>query len=230
MTRSRHPDRMTAVFTDRSEAGRLLGERVSPLAPEHPVVLGLPRGGVPVAFEVAAALHAPLDVVIVRKLGVPYQPELAMGAIGENGIRVIDDDVVRLAGVDPREIAEVERVERAELERRAARFRGGRRAVPLDGRTVVIVDDGVATGSTARAACRVARALGASRVVLAAPVGPPDAVERLRPDADEVICLLRPADFHAVGQVYRDFSHAEDFEQVIKEINAKIGRDTGSDA
>lgn len=200
------------MFTDRSEAGRLLAERLLSLAREHPVVLGLPRGGVPVAFEVARALHAPLDVLVVRKLGVPYQPELAMGAIGENRVRVVDDDVVLMAGVSPQELRDVEKVERAELERRTARFRDGRRRVPLTGRTAVIVDDGIATGSTARAACQVARELGAARVVLAAPVGPPDAAERLRPDADEVICLTRPADFSAVGQVYRDFTQTADDE------------------
>ncbi len=176
------------------------------------MVLGLPRGGVPVAFEVASALHAPLDVIIVRKLGVPYQPELAMGAIGENGVRVLDDRVVRSAGVDPREVDDIERIERSELARRVARLREGHRPIPLVGRTVVIVDDGIATGSTARAACRVARALGATRVLVAAPVGPADAAERLAPDADDVICLTQPAHFAAVGQVYRDFSQTSDAE------------------
>ncbi|GAA4348137.1 phosphoribosyltransferase family protein [Microbacterium rhizosphaerae] len=200
------------MFKDRSEAGRLLAGRLSALAAERPVVVGLPRGGVPVAFEVASALHAPLDVLVVRKLGVPYQPELALGAIGENGVRVVDEDLVRMAGVSPDELEDVERRERSELERRITRFRDGRRAVPLAGKTVIIVDDGIATGSTARAACRVARALGASRVVLAAPVGPPGAAERLHPDADEVICLFQPADYYAVGQAYRDFSQTPDDE------------------
>ncbi|WP_426625225.1 phosphoribosyltransferase [Leifsonia sp. McL0607] len=139
------------MFADRAEAGRLLAERLLPLSAEHPVVLGLPRGGAPVAFEVAAALRAPLDVLVVRKLGVPYQPELAMGAIGENGVRVVDDDVMRMSGVHPQELDDVERLERAELERRVARYRAGRRSVSLAGRTAVIVDDGIATGSTARA-------------------------------------------------------------------------------
>jgi putative phosphoribosyl transferase len=200
------------VFADRAEAGRLLAERLMPLAQEHPVVLGLPRGGVPVAFEVASALHAPLDVLVVRKLGVPYQPELALGAIGENRVRVVDDDVLLMTGVTPQELRDVEKRERAELERRVARFRGGRRSVPLTGRTALIVDDGIATGSTARAACQVARALGATRVVLAAPVGPPDAEKRLHPEADDVICLTKPADYFAVGQVYRDFTQTSDDE------------------
>src|SRR6478735_10827207 len=183
---------MYAQFRDRTEAGRLLAARLSPFAAEHPVVLGLPRGGVPVAFEVAAALSAPLDVIVVRKLGVPYQPELAMGAIGENGVRVVDDHILRITGVQPREVDRVERRERAELERRVARYRGDRARVSLQGRVVIIVDDGIATGSTARAACRVARALGASRVVLAAPVCARESGRSLAADVDRLLCLHSP--------------------------------------
>lgn len=204
------------LFTDRADAGRRLAERLEKLRGDDVVVLGLPRGGVPVAFEVARALHVPLDVIVVRKLGVPYQPELALGAIGEGGVRVLDDEVVQAAHVTAEEIAAVERAGRAELERRLTRFRGGRPGVPLDGRTVVIVDDGVATGSTARAACRVARAHGATLVVLAVPVGALDAVEALRDggtkDADEVVCLELPAFFGAVGQWYGDFRQTSDGE------------------
>src|SRR6478609_9487063 len=210
---------MYAQFRDRTEAGRLLAARLSPFAAEHPVVLGLPRGGVPVAFEVAAALSAPLDVIVVRKLGVPDQPELAMGAIGENGVRVIDEDIMRISGVQPHEVDRVERRERAELERRVARYRGDRARVPLRGRVVIIVDDGIATGSTARAACRVARALGASRVVLAAPVGPPDVAQRVADDADEVICVSQPEDFSAVGGAYQDFAQTTDEE--VEELLAQ---------
>jgi len=202
------------MYADRSQAGRRLGESLQQLAGSHPIVLGLPRGGVPVAFEVASALHAPLDVLVVRKLGVPYQPELAMGAIGEGGVRVVEDAVVRMTGVSPAEIEEVERRERAELERRSLRFRGGRAAMSLTGRTVIIVDDGIATGSTARAACRVARALGAARIVLAAPVGPDDAAARIAGDADEVVCLEQPEPYFAVGQAYRDFTQTTDQEVV----------------
>jgi putative phosphoribosyl transferase len=172
-----------------------------------------------VAFEVAAALSAPLDVIVVRKLGVPDQPELAMGAIGENGVRVVDDHILRITGVQPREVDRVERRERAELERRVARYRGDRARVSLQGRVVILVDDGIATGSTARAACRVARALGASRVVHAAPVGPPDVAQRVADDADEVICVSQPEDFSAVGGAYQEFAQTsdEEVEQLLAE-------------
>src|ERR1019366_2009760 len=161
-------------FADRVDAGRRLAAKLGPLQGEDLVVVGLPRGGVPVALEVARALDAPLDVIVVRKLGGPVQPELGMGAIGEGGVRVLNAGVVRLARVSSDELATVERRERVELERRARRFRGDRPPVRLDGKTVVVVDDGIATGSTARAACQVARAQGASRIVLAVPVAPPD--------------------------------------------------------
>jgi putative phosphoribosyl transferase len=167
-----------------------------------------------VAIEVAAALGAALDVIVVRKLGVPFQPELGMGAIGEDGVRVLNEDVVRLTGVGSAEIAEVEAHERVEIDRRARRFRGDRPPVPLAGRTVVVVDDGIATGGTARAAVEVARAHGARRVVLAVPVAPADTVAALRQVADEVICLESPAGFTAVGQWYEDFTQTSDNEVV----------------
>ena len=183
------------VFADRADAGRRLAARLQDLRDKRVVVLGLPRGGVPVAFEVARALGAPLDVIVVRKLGVPFQPELAMGAIGEDGVRVINREVVRAAAVSAGELAAVEARERAELERRARRFRGGRPRQPLDGRVAVVVDDGIATGSTARAACQVARVQGAARVVLAVPVAPPGWQARIGTVADE---LRLPADPGAV--------------------------------
>ncbi|MGH3344935.1 MAG: phosphoribosyltransferase family protein, partial [Carbonactinosporaceae bacterium] len=207
------------VFTDRAAAGRRLGERLLPLRDENTIVLGLPRGGVCVAFQVAQVLGAPLDVIVVRKLGVPLQPELGMGAIGEDGVRIINDDVVRVMQVRPQDIAAAEEAERPELERRALRFRGGRPPIRLSGRTVIVVDDGVATGSTARAACQVARAHGAARVVLAVPVGPPGAAAALRPDADEVVCLQTPEPFSAIGQWYLDFSQTPD-----EEVSALLGR------
>ncbi|MFE6897667.1 phosphoribosyltransferase family protein [Streptomyces sp. NPDC057717] len=199
-------------FTDRTDAGRRLAAAVQHLRDEEPVVLGLPRGGVPVAFEVARALGAPLDVIVVRKLGVPYQPELAFGAIGEGGVRVLNDDVVRHCGIEPDHIAAVERTERQELERRARRYRGGRPASAGEAHTVIVVDDGIATGATAAAACQVVRAQGAARVILAVPVAPPDAVRRLSAVADDVVCLSVQPLFGSVGEWYSDFSQTTDEE------------------
>ncbi|MEU6592984.1 phosphoribosyltransferase family protein [Streptomyces sp. NPDC046881] len=199
-------------FRNRLEAGRRLGERLEYLRGQDVVVLGLPRGGVPVAAEVAAALDAPLDVCLVRKLGVPYQPELGMGAIGEDGVRVINQEVLRGTGVSDADLAGVEERELRVLHDRAARYRGAAPAVSVAGRTAVVVDDGVATGSTARAACRIARARGAARIVLAVPVAPRDFARRLGGDADELVCLHTPWDFAAVGQFYADFAQVDDEE------------------
>jgi len=190
------------------------------------VVLGLPRGGVPVAFEVAAALGAPLDVIVVRKLGLPFQPEVAMGAIGEGGYRVLDRGLVDRAGVAPRELAAVEERERQVLEVRTERFRRGRARVDLRGRIAVIVDDGVATGSTARVACEVARHLGAADVVLAVPVAPADAL-RDGLGSDEMVCLSSPRPFYAVGQAYRDFSPTSD-EEVVSLLDAAARQRSGA--
>ena len=213
-------------FADRADAGRRLGTALREQTPGDTVVVGLPRGGVPVAFEVAAALGAPLDVIVVRKLGVPFQPELGMGAIGEGGVRIVNEGVVREALVSEEELAEVEHRERAELERRARRFRGDRPAASLAGRTVVVVDDGIATGSTARAACQVARAQGATRVVLAVPVGPPGVREAFGGTADEVVCLDTPSDFFAIGQFYADFAQTTDGQVVdlLDRAAARAGR------
>lgn len=176
------------------------------------VVLGLPRGGVVVAAEVAAALDAPLDVIVVRKLGVPRQPELGMGAVGEDGARVLNSDVIRLAGISAAELAAVQAKEEEEVRRRARLYRGDRPRLALDGRVALIIDDGVATGSTARAACRIARAHGAQKVVLAVPVAPADWETRLGGDADELVCVSTPEPFFAIGQFYRDFSQTSDAE------------------
>jgi putative phosphoribosyl transferase len=197
-------------FRDRTDAGRRLAAKVAHLRGPDVVVLGLPRGGVPVAFEVAEAMGAPLDVIVVRKLGVPFQPELAMGAIGEDGVRVLNERVLRLAAVPGRDLARVEARERAELERRARLFRGDRPPRSLAGQTVIVVDDGIATGSTIRAACQVVRARGAARVVVAAPVAAPDTLRSLGELADEVVCLDAPAAFDAVGQAYADFAQTSD--------------------
>jgi putative phosphoribosyl transferase len=201
-------------FADRTDAGRRLAAHLRHLRDEDVVVLGLPRGGVPVAFPVAQALDAPLDIIVVRKLGLPHQSELAMGAIGEGGVRVVDRSLVARAQVTDDELAEVERRERTELDRRADRFRAGRERTPVTGRTVVVVDDGVATGATARAACQVARAQGAARVVLAVPVGATATVDELRSVADEVVCPELHDVFYAIGQFYADFSQTSDHEVV----------------
>jgi putative phosphoribosyl transferase len=202
------------VFANRSNAGKQLAKRLAYLRDDDVVVLGLPRGGVPVAAEVAKMLHAPLDVIVVRKLGVPFQPELGMGAIGEDNVRVINNDVVRQLEISATDIDKVEQRERAELERRAERFRPDGVRTPLAGRVVVIVDDGIATGSTAIAACQVAKAEGARRVILAVPVAPVDWTERLEPYADELVCLDTPYPFMAIGQFYSDFGQTSDDEVV----------------
>ena len=201
-------------FVDRSDAGWQLAERLERFRASRPVVLGLPRGGVPVAYQVAAALDAPLDVIVVRKLGVPFQPEVAMGAIGERGTRVLDEHIVARAGVTGTEVAEVERRERQVLAERLERYRRGRERVELTGRTAIVVDDGMATGSTARVACRIARLLGAASVVLAVPVGPAELVHGFE-EADEVVAVWAPRDFAAVGAHYDDFSPASDDEVVV---------------
>jgi putative phosphoribosyl transferase len=202
-------------FADRRAAGRRLGAAVHELGLEAPVVLGLPRGGVPVADEVATALRGPLDVLVVRKLGVPWQPEVAMGAVGERGAVVWNDDVRAqvLRHAPAREVEAIERRERAEVETRVARFRGGRPAADLADRTAVIVDDGVATGATARVACRIARALGAARLVLATPVAPPEVIGEFS-EADDVVCLAAPPGFMSVGMHYVDFRQTPDDEVV----------------
>jgi len=200
------------LFVDRTDAGRHLARRLRHLRGADVVVLGLPRGGVPVAFEVAEELHAPLDVIVVRKLGVPYQPECAFGAIGEDGARILDDYVMRQAGLTGPQVEVVAAREQAMLDRRVGQLRGDHPPAALDGRTVIIVDDGIATGSTARAACQVARARGAGRVVLAVPVGSVQGIGALRSCADEVVCLHTPGRFLAVGEWYDDFSPVTDEE------------------
>ncbi|EWT02069.1 protein-L-isoaspartate O-methyltransferase [Intrasporangium oryzae NRRL B-24470] len=210
-------------FDDRVDAGRQLGRQLRHLHDSDPVVVGLPRGGVPVAFEVAEALHAPLDVLVVRKLGVPFHPEMAMGAIGEGGARVVDTDLVTRLGLGLQDVAAVEEKERAVLARRLALLRAGRPAIPLEDRTVVIVDDGLATGATARVACRIARNRGAARVVLAVPVGAPDRLREL-PEADEVVAVTAPRRFRAVGEHYRHFGPTTDDEVVhLLDEAARLG-------
>jgi putative phosphoribosyl transferase len=211
-------------LTDRAQAGRRLAQHLAHLSGQDVVVLGLPRGGVPVAYEIAQALDAPLDVIVVRKLGVPFQPELAMGAIGEDGVRVTVPGVLRSARVDPGELAAVEKAETEELRRRLTRLRLRHPRVPVAGRTAVVVDDGIATGSTARAACRVARVHGAARVVLAVPVAPAGTLRLMADVADEVVCLDTPAGLWSVGWWYEDFRPVSDCDVIDLLDRAAAGR------
>lgn len=211
---SPHPGPGGLLFADREDAARRLATALAPLAAEDPVVLGLPRGGVPVAAVVAKAVGAPLDVVIVRKLGVPWQPELAMGAIGEGGVRVVNETVVRAARVSASDLEQVAEREERELRRRVERFRPTGRPTPVQGRTVVVVDDGAATGATALAACEVVRRLGARRIVVAVPVATGDVVERIERVADQVVCLQDLDGLGAIGRAYRYFPAVPDAEVV----------------
>ena len=213
------------MFRDRAEAAAHLLNRLDHLRGEDAVVLGLPRGGVPVAAVVAEGLGVPLDVVVVRKLGLPSQPEVAMGAIGESDARIVNTDLVGRSGVSIAQLSEVERRERAALDRRVEMLRRGAPPRSLAGRTAIVVDDGVATGSTAEVACRVARSRGAHRVVLAVPVGPADAAAHV-PSADQVVCATTPFGFNSVGQAYDDFSPTSD-EEVIVLLDAARRRVAG---
>ena len=190
------------------------------------MVLGLPRGGVPVGFEVALELSAPLEVLLVRKLGVPFQPELAMGAIGEGGIRIIDEDRVKRLGIHPAQIDRVEHRERKEMARQAASFRAGRPPADLTGKTAVIVDDGIATGSTALAACPIARRQGAERVVMATPVAPRDASAIFEDVADEFVAVSMPRRFSAIGLFYADFRPTPDSEVIdlLEQARERVAR------
>lgn len=202
------------MFRDRVDAGIRLAESLQEFRGPETVVLGLPRGGVPVAAEVARGLDAPLDVIVVRKLGSARHPEFAVGAVGEDDVRIIDPEAVRIMGVGEQELAEVEARERIELARRTEQFRSGARRLDLIGKRAILVDDGVATGSTAIAGCRAARLLGAAEVVLAVPVAPPDWLDRLQGEADHFVALETPQPFFAVGQWYENFTQTTDDEVV----------------
>jgi len=200
-------------FLDRADAGRQLAGRLTGYAGRSDVVvLGLPRGGVPVAHEVARALRAPFDVFLVRKLGVPGHPELAMGAIAEGGVEVLNDDLIRELGIPQKVVQQVAVRERMELDRRDGLYREGRRLPALRGRIVILVDDGLATGSTMQAAVTAVRRLEAARIVVAVPVGAHDTCERLGRLANEVICLIAPEPFQAVGLWYEEFTQTSDDE------------------
>src|SRR6266404_4222714 len=201
------------MFLDRADAGRQLAQKLSHYAGRDDViVLALPRGGVPVGFEVARRIGVPLDVFIVRKLGVPGHEELAMGAIASGGVRVVNDDVISALPNAELILDAVTEIEREELQRRELSYRGGRSAPEVRGRTVILIDDGLATGATMRAAVAALRRRGAAKIVVAVPVGPPDTCKEFENEADEVVCATAPELFQAVGQYYEDFSQTTDDE------------------
>jgi putative phosphoribosyl transferase len=211
------------IFPDRSQAGRLLAERLARYAGDpHVIVCALPRGGVLVGVPVAEALRAPLDVVVVRKLGVPMQPELAMGAIGSGGVRVLAHDLIQQLGISRAEIEAVIAREQRELERRETAFRGGAPPLDLRGRTVILVDDGIATGATMAAAAEWVRHQRPTRLVIAVPVAPPEICMGLNEKADEVVCVSRPAPFYATGQFYEDFHEVSD--QEVRDLLRQAAR------
>ena len=213
-------------FRHRDEAGHALAERLAPLAGSwdrtKAMVLALPRGGVPVARPIAQALGLPLDVLIVRKLGVPGQPEFAMGAIASGGLRVLNEDVVRELDISAATVDSVARAETLELARREQLYRGQRPPLAIGGRTVIVVDDGLATGATMRAAVQALRTQAPARIVVAVPVAAADTAARLRSEADEVVTVATPEPFVAVGRWYRDFEQVEDAEvrRVLAEAQA----------
>lgn len=212
----RRPGRAFDPYDDRHDAGRRLAVHLRHLRDQAPLVLGLPRGGIPVGYEVAQALDAPLDVLIVRKLGAPVQPELGIGAIAEGDVLLVDHGSLALLGMNVEDLEPVIERERAELADRVDRYRGGRRVPDLTGRTALLVDDGLATGVTARAAVAAARKQGAERVVVAAPVGAAESVRAVGTVADEVVCPMQPPSFGAVGEWYRHFEQPP--EQVLADL------------
>jgi putative phosphoribosyl transferase len=214
---------METTFPNRAEAGRRLAEKLQRYAGrEDVIVLGLPRGGVPVAYEVAQRLHAPLDVFIVRKLGVPGFEELALGAIASGGVRVLNEDVVRALPNANELVESVTARELAELQRREQTYRDGRPAPELRGRIAILVDDGLATGATMRAAVKALRQLGAAKIIVAVPVGAADTCRELEQEVDETVCVMAPEWFQAVGQFYEDFSQTSDDE--VRELLTRAAR------
>ena len=203
---------MTLPFTDRADAGRQLAQKLLRLKHADPLVLAVPRGGVPVGFEIAKALGAPLDLVLVRKIGAPFQPELALGAVvdGDHAETVLNEELVETLDLPKNFLRDETRRQLAEIERRRKAYLGDRPRPKIAGRSAILVDDGIATGATIRAALHAVRRNAPKRLVLATPVAPPDTVERLRPDADEVVCLETPENFFAIGQFYLDFTQLAD--------------------
>ena len=219
---------MRETFQDRIEAGRLLAREFMRYADQPDlIVLGLPRGGVPVAFEVARALRAPLDVFVVRKLGTPGQPELAMGAIASGGVRVINDEVVREMGIPADVIDAVAEEEGRELKRRELAYRGSHSGPEVRGRTVLLIDDGVATGSTLRAAIRALKSQHPARLVVGVPAAAGSTCRELRPEVDEFVALMTPEPFHAVGEWYQNFGQTSDSE--VTELLDRARRNLASE-
>jgi putative phosphoribosyl transferase len=225
---------MKKSFSDRSEAGRALAQQLAKLDLRQPVVLALPRGGVPVAAEIARELKAPLDLVLVRKIGVPWQPELAVAAIvdGEHPEMVIDTDVQRAAGVDRAYIEAEAKKQLREIERRRRAYLGGRSPIPLEGRTVIVVDDGIATGTTVRAALQALRRHKPAALVLAVPVAPRETIAELRREVDRIVCLAEPEPFYAIGLHYGDFHQVGDEEVTaalssVSGTSQSVGQDAG---
>ncbi len=204
------------VFPDRNEAGRRLADKLLHLKDQHPVVLALPRGGVPVGYEVAKGLEAPLDLVFVRKIGAPFQPELALGAVADGGhpITVLNEELVRRLEISETFLQEETKRKLAEIDRRRDAYKAGRPRIDVKGRTAIVVDDGIATGATVRVALQSVRKGLPARLVLAVPVAPPETIEALESEADEVICLEAPILFFAIGQFYRNFEQLSDQEVV----------------
>lgn len=215
---------MTPRFLDRYDAGRRLAAALSRYADQPDLlILGLPRGGVPVAYEVARALRALLDVFLVRKLGFPGHEELAMGAIASGGVRILDRQLIQMYGVPAEVIERVTAAERHEMERRERLYRGGRPPPDVRGRTVILIDDGLATGSTMRAAVEALREEGVRKIVVAVPVAPLDTCEALREEVDDIVCALTPEPFRAVGIWYADFGETSDDE--VRDLLARAGRE-----
>ena len=206
-------------FFDRSDAGRKLAGALAGYKDQHPVVLALPRGGVSVAAEVAAALDAPLDLILVRKLGVPAEPELAMGAVVDGAVPIVvrNDDVIRITGVGETEFNATRDAELAEIERRRRRYLGDRERADVAGRTAIVIDDGIATGATIRAALRATRMRKPKKLVVAVPVAPTESLEELRGEADEIVCIEQYECFGAIGAYYADFQQVSD-EEVIETL------------
>lgn len=216
-------------FKDRADAGRKLAKALAKYKKQQPVILALPRGGVPVAAEVAAVLDAPIDLMLVRKIGVPFQPELAMGAVVDGAAPIIvrNEDVISLAEIDEAKFKAVCDSELAEIERRRQRYLGSRERVEVSGRTAIVIDDGIATGATTRAALRATRARNPNKLVLAVPVAPTDSLAALRAEADDVVCLEDHEFFGAIGAYYADFSQVSDQEviNILKRFPAQKSKD-----